>query len=144
MLTWAEILNLLPHGSEMVLLDAVESMTEESIVCLTGCHRASGNPLRCGRSLPAVAAVELAAQALALHGGALCGSAPRAGVLVPVRDLRLNRPDLDVPEAELRVEAGPVRRSDTGCMANFRVGPPDGPYVSGRIGLQFGVPHVVR
>jgi predicted hotdog family 3-hydroxylacyl-ACP dehydratase len=142
-LTRAEILNLLPHGAEMVLLDAVESMTEESIVCLTGCHRASGNPLRRGRSLPAVAAVELAAQALALHG-ALCGGALRAGVLVLVRDLRLNRPDLDVPEAELRVEAGPVRRSETGCMANFRVGPPDEPYVSGRIGLQFGVPHVAR
>lgn len=143
MLTRVEILALLPHGPEMVLIDAVERMTEESIVCLTGCHRASHNPLRLRRNFPAAAAVELAAQALALHG-VLCGSAHRTGVLVLVRDLWLNRPDLDVPEAELRVEAGPVRRSDAGCMANFSVGPPDQPYVSGRIGLQFGMPHVVR
>ncbi len=139
MLTRERIAALLPYGPSMVLLDRVESTAEDSIVCYSRCHREPGSPLRRGGSLPAAAALELAAQAVALHGTIAGGECVR-GMLVLARDVRFGRGDLDVEEDELRIEVQILRRSGAGCTAAFAVGPRESRYVEGRIGILFGAP----
>jgi predicted hotdog family 3-hydroxylacyl-ACP dehydratase len=91
----------------MCLLDSVDRWDAERIHCRTTRHRSADNPLRSRGRLSAVCAIELAAQAMALHGALLAGdmAAPRRGYLASVRgvDLRVRR--LDDLEADLDVSA---------------------------------------
>ncbi len=137
MLTRERIVALLPHGPSMVLLDRVESRAEDSIVCYSRCHREPGNPLCRDGSLPAATALELAAQAAALHG-AIGGEGSVGGMLVLARDLHFARRDLDVDDEEILVAVTILRRSRAGCSVSFRVGPNESPYVQGRVAIQFG------
>ena len=100
-----------PHSGSMCLLDTLRGWTAERIECSATSHRDPANPLRCGGQLLAPAAIEYAAQAMALHG-TLCaapGSAPRSasttGFLASVRAVRLLVPRLDEVEGELRISA---------------------------------------
>ncbi|MGI9285370.1 MAG: hypothetical protein ACR2P1_08270 [Pseudomonadales bacterium] len=58
----------LPHSGAMCLIDRVVSWDEKRICCSTDSHLSSANPLRQNGRLPALCALEYAAQALALHG----------------------------------------------------------------------------
>jgi predicted hotdog family 3-hydroxylacyl-ACP dehydratase len=80
---------LLPHGSGMVLLDRVLSRDGETILCAADSHRDPDNPLRRHGGLPAMAAIEYAAQAAAVHG-ALSGQrvAGAGAVLGGVKDVK--------------------------------------------------------
>ena len=97
----------IPHGGRMCLLDALLSWSAEGILCSAASHRDPDHPLRHGGALPAPAAIEYAAQAMALHG-TLCaapGVAPRPGFLAAVRGVRLRVPRLDTIEGALIVSA---------------------------------------
>ena len=61
----------LPHAGRMCLLERLESWDGDSIICIATSHRDTDNPLRSGGHLHAVAGVEYAAQAMALHGNLL-------------------------------------------------------------------------
>jgi predicted hotdog family 3-hydroxylacyl-ACP dehydratase len=61
----------LPHAGRMCLLDRLVAWDSESITCHASSHRDADNPLRSGGRLHAVAGVEYAAQAVALHGSLL-------------------------------------------------------------------------
>jgi predicted hotdog family 3-hydroxylacyl-ACP dehydratase len=89
----------------MCLLDAVESHDAARVVCRAASHRSAANPLRVGGRLPALAAIEYAAQAMAAHGAlrAAAGAAP--GRLVAVRDVRLHVATLDDVAEDLEVVA---------------------------------------
>jgi predicted hotdog family 3-hydroxylacyl-ACP dehydratase len=92
----------------MVFLDEVLHWDEAKILCRTGSHRNSGNPLRAAGRLGAACGVEFAAQAMALHGCLTFPGdqdAPRAGLLASVRELELRVARLDDIEADLEVEA---------------------------------------
>lgn len=98
---------LLPHRGAMRLLDSVVSWDDVTIECRASTHRAAGNPLRQDGRLPAVVAIEYAAQAMAVHGGlhAAPGHAAPLGYLVAVRDARLLVATLDEITDDLEISA---------------------------------------
>jgi predicted hotdog family 3-hydroxylacyl-ACP dehydratase len=95
---------LIPHRGRMCLLDRMTSWQATRIECIAVNHRDAHHPLRTASGLLASAAIEYAAQAMAVHG-ALCAAAEgdRAapGFLASARDVRLacRRFD-DLPHAD--------------------------------------------
>lgn len=98
----------------MILLDTVESWTASDIVCITNSHRRAGNPLCRAGMLPAYAAIEFAAQAMAIHGALNGNGEARAGVLGSVRHFRTLVASLDGIHDTLRVSAS-LRRGEARC-----------------------------
>jgi len=106
---------LIPHSGSMCLLSRLESWDAAHIVCTADNHRQPDHPLRTRSGLLSTAAIEYAAQAMALHGGLIsqqAGTAATPGFLasargVQLRVLRLD--DLPLPgndnRDELRIEA---------------------------------------
>ena len=130
-----EISALLPHGGDMVLIDRVEGWSEDDIVCSANGHRRRQNPLRYGDALPAFAALEYAAQAMALHGALSSGGAVRPGLLASVRDMRLFTDRLDDVSGVLWIRAVLLRRDPRAAVYAFHVGSADEVLVSGRAGV---------
>ena len=100
----AQIAHLVPQSGPMCLLDAVTHHDASRIVCQAVSHRDAGNPLRRADRLPALAAIEYAAQALAAHCALLGGGTGR-GLLAGVRDVALDVERLDDIEGPLQVRA---------------------------------------
>lgn len=90
-----EFRDLIPHRGTMSLLSEVVRFDEESITCRAVSHRDPAHPLRERGILPALCAIEYAAQAMAVHGALVEPQAPRAGMLAAVRDVTLNVERLD-------------------------------------------------
>jgi len=95
---------LIPHRGRMCLLDRMTSWDATAIECVAVNHRDARHPLRSTSGLLASAAIEYAAQAMAVHG-ALCASAAgesaAPGYLASARDVRVARRRLDdLPRAE--------------------------------------------
>ena len=131
---------LLPHGPGMVLLDRVLSCDDETIICATDSHRNSDNPLRRRGGLPAMAAIEYAAQAAALHG-ALGGprDAGAGAVLGGVKGVTVLIPDLAEIEQTLAVRATLLLARGNGAVYSFEVGPQSGAaVVEGRFTVMYG------
>jgi predicted hotdog family 3-hydroxylacyl-ACP dehydratase len=103
----AGIATRIPHAGRMCLLDALLDWTPERIRCRSTSHRAADHPLRSASGLLAPAAIEVAAQAMALHGALIApaGSAPTPGYLASVREVRLAVPGLDAVAGALIVGA---------------------------------------
>lgn len=96
-----------PHHGRMCLLDRLHEWSPERILCGATSHRDPANPLRSGALLPAVSAIEYAAQAMALHAtlSAAPGVAPTPGFLASVRGVQLQVSRLDDIDGELQVSA---------------------------------------
>jgi predicted hotdog family 3-hydroxylacyl-ACP dehydratase len=89
---------LIPHQGAMCLLSEVERYDERTIVCRATSHASTGNPLRMGGRLPALAGIEYAAQALAVHCALVNGSnaeGRKRGLLAGAREVTLNVERLD-------------------------------------------------
>jgi predicted hotdog family 3-hydroxylacyl-ACP dehydratase len=88
----AGIAALIPHRGPMCLLERMTSWSETRIECIAVGHRDPKHALRSRSGLLASAAIEYAAQAMAVHG-ALCANAAgdRAapGSLASAREVRL-------------------------------------------------------
>ena len=85
----AAIAALIPHHGAMCLLDSVEAWSLDGITSLTAAHQRPDHPLREEDGLPATVGIELAAQAMAVHGGLLAreqGVVVQPGYLPAVRD----------------------------------------------------------
>jgi predicted hotdog family 3-hydroxylacyl-ACP dehydratase len=107
-ITKDELCQLVPHSGAMCLLDEVVGWDEDQILCLASNHQDPANPLRHEGRLPALCAIEYAAQAMAVHGGLTARKnqgKPRAGFLGSVRDLKLFADYLDDIAAPLEVRA---------------------------------------
>ncbi|MGF1527197.1 MAG: hydroxymyristoyl-ACP dehydratase [Candidatus Competibacterales bacterium] len=104
----AAILALIPHQGTMCLLDAVVAWDEGQISCRAADHQSPHHPLaRCGQ-LPALAAFEYGAQAMAVHGALLearHGRRAPLAFLAAIRDGQLWVPRLDPFPAPLTVGA---------------------------------------
>jgi predicted hotdog family 3-hydroxylacyl-ACP dehydratase len=103
---WPPVATLLPHAGAMVLVDAIVDCDARRIVCESACHRDPRNPLRVDGRLPALCGIEIAAQAMALHG-ALSRDPPRAlrfGRLAAIRDVDVHHPALDPFASPLTIE----------------------------------------
>jgi predicted hotdog family 3-hydroxylacyl-ACP dehydratase len=113
-----DIRDLVPHAGAMCLLERIVSADDASVSCTTTTHRSPKNPLRHGGRLAALHLAEYGAQAMAVHGG-LTGDAPRAGVLVAVRDLKLHVERLDDVDGELLIEAKRLLANSAGLVYSF-------------------------
>ena len=98
----------IPHQGRMCLLDSVENWDPQRISCRSGGHRAADHPLRAHGRLGAACGIELAAQAMAVHGALIAESAavkPAGGFLASVRGVRLYVSRLDDVQSDLICDA---------------------------------------
>lgn len=125
----------LPHAGRMCLLASLVQWDNDSIVCLADSHRDADNPLCMDGRLHAVAGVEYAAQAMALHGNLLAGSgAPvTRGYLASVRDLKLAVEDLSMLSGDLNITARRLNGDANGFIYEFEIHAGAGPALSGRL-----------
>ena len=133
----ATIERLIPHAGAMCLLDSVATATELEVLCHASGHRAADHPLRVDGRLPAVVAIEYAAQAMAAHGAlaqatAVAGVDARPGYLVAVREVELHVERLDDLEEDLDVHATRTGGDATSLAYDFAVRAGERILVSGR------------
>lgn len=141
----AAIAARIPHAGSMCLLDRVIAWDDDHIECASGSHRPrpdKSHPLAAqdGR-LPAVAAIEYAAQAMALHGRLIeerrgppqegADASPRRGYLAGLRSVRLHRRWIPADCAELRVRVERFAGDEVQVLYDFNVYG-DGPIAQGR------------
>ncbi len=107
----------------MCLLDRLEAWDSESIRCSSGTHREADHPLCSASGLLAPAAIEYAAQAMALHGALVAppGVRPAPGYLASVRGVRLHCARLDDVPGRLVVRAHRLAGDDTQILYRFTV-----------------------
>ena len=103
-----------PHRGRMCLLDRLLGWDAQAIECSATGHADAAHPLRTASGLLAPAAIEYAAQAMALHGALLAratGVPATPGFLASARGVQLHRlrlDDLPVPApGETRSGADP-------------------------------------
>jgi predicted hotdog family 3-hydroxylacyl-ACP dehydratase len=143
----AGIAALIPHRGPMCLLDRVLAWDATRIECVAVNHRDPRHPLRTKSGLLASAAIEYAAQAMAVHG-ALCASAAGTsaapGFLASARDVRLERWRLDdLPPAtpdELVVTSERQAADATRILCTFRVHHGGHELASGRVAVVLDTP----
>ena len=139
-LTKAQFTALLPQSDAMCLLDTTDSWDATGIVCGSMSHTRIENPLRCGGQLPAVAGIEYAAQAMALHG-ALATQRERAapGMLASVRDVVLHVARLDDITDRLTVSAKQLVAQKRHLLYSFLVEGGGRVLLEGRIAVALGI-----
>jgi predicted hotdog family 3-hydroxylacyl-ACP dehydratase len=132
-----QIAALIPHGGAMVLLDSIEDWGSAFIDARTLSHRDAANPLRRAGRLHAVAAIELAGQAMAVHGRLIGDRIPKRGVLGSLRDLRFQAHRLDEIAGPLVIHAELLTGWGKACAYRFRLQAGERVLVEGRAGVFF-------
>jgi predicted hotdog family 3-hydroxylacyl-ACP dehydratase len=133
---------LIPHSGSMCLLDAVLAWDATSLHCLSRCHRLPGNPLRrADGTLGAACGIELAAQAMAIHGRLLSGDTgpPVRGALASVRDVHLRTATLDNIEGDLTIDAHRLMGDGQGATYRFVIVGDNAELLSGRATVLLGI-----
>ena len=128
-LTKAEIAKLIPHAGSMCLLDRVVTWNSETIECEAINHRDSHHPLARDGVLDTMAAIEYAAQAMAVHGALLADASassdandsPKMGYLASVRDVVCALPFLHELAAPLNISATRIAGEASRVLYEFRV-----------------------
>jgi len=98
----------IPHHGRMCLLDEVVDWSAQRISCRSAGHRAADHPLRAHGRLGAICGIEIAAQAMAVHGALIAEASnvkPLAGLLASVRGVRLHVARLDDVQTDLICDA---------------------------------------
>ena len=118
-----QIAALVPQRGAMCLLERVVSWDAAGIVCASASHRRDDNPLRARGRLHAVAGIEYAAQAVALHGALAAreGREIGPGVLASLRDVELQAERLDLIPGELLAIAEALVVQQRHMLYAFRV-----------------------
>lgn len=140
----AAIAARIPHAGSMCLLDRVITWDEQHIECTATSHRTDdgiAHPLAHDGRLPSTAAIEYAAQAMALHGGlvlerlatapGLLADAPRRGFLVGLRTVQLHCRWIERAWPLLRIRVERFAGDDVQVLYDFEV-LADGPIAQGR------------
>ena len=141
--TNAAIAQLIPHQGTMCLLARVVAWDANGITCSASNHREPAHPLRSASGLLASAAIEYAAQAMALHG-ALCGlaagSVASPGYLASARGVKLHRLRLDDLAGDLQIEATRQAGDDRQILYQFSVSHGGAPVAEGRATVVLNTP----
>jgi predicted hotdog family 3-hydroxylacyl-ACP dehydratase len=128
----------IPHSGRMCLLDEIISWDPERISCRSGGHRAADHPLRAHGRLGIACGVELAAQAMAVHGALTVrrsDAAPRAGFLASIRGVRLHVARLDDVQTDLICNAMRVAGDARTALYEFELRSAKMSLMSGRTTL---------
>ncbi len=137
MLSRAEIQRRIPHAGSMCLVDSVQHWDARSIVCEAAAPSAA-HPLASERGVPAVAMIEYAAQAAAIHGSLVDASvAPRPGLLAKLIDVGLGGAGPQASGGALLVRAELLARVDAGCLYSFEVRDRRSTLAQGRLMIAF-------
>ncbi len=135
-----EILTKIPHAGAMCLLDEVLDWDSEKINCLSHRFAQADNPLRRpDGTLGTASGIEIAAQAMALHGRltAPVDGGPIPGYLVALRGVNLTAPSLDIP-GPLTITAIRLLGDTSGATYSFSVVSPQTECLTGRATVLFG------
>ena len=135
LLDQAGIAALIPHAGRMCLLDGLLDWGPHTIHCRAGGHRAPDNPLRTASGLLATAAIEYAAQAMALHGALLAqstGMRPAPGFLASARGVHCHHLHLHDLPGLLQVDAERLAGDAHQLLYAFRVRHADALIAEGR------------
>jgi predicted hotdog family 3-hydroxylacyl-ACP dehydratase len=136
----AQIERLVPHSGAMCLLDAVMAWDSSHIACRSAAPAAQHPLTREGR-VPAIAACEYAAQAVAVHGALLDGvQDARDGMLAKLADVELRMSYFPLGTGDVSVRAELLGRLATGCLYAFDVASHDQAVASGRLIVAFTNP----
>jgi predicted hotdog family 3-hydroxylacyl-ACP dehydratase len=137
MLTRAQIQARVPHAGAMCLLDAVQGWDATTIVCQAAAPT-TVHPLARAQVVPAIAAIEYAAQAAAVHGTLLDDTdSPRDGMLAKLTDVELSAAGLDEAGGTITVRADLLGRVPSGCMYTFEVSDQHSCVARGRLLVAF-------
>ena len=133
-----DLRTLIPHAGGMCLLERIVSSDDSQIVCAASSHRSPTNPLRHAGKLAALHLAEYGAQTMAVHGGLQsAGEAARGGMLVAIRDLRLEVAWIDDIESELRVHAVKLVANAGGRIYSFSARAGGRELATGRVSVMF-------
>ena len=130
------VATLIPHAGAMRLIDQVDAAASEEIVCSSRSHLSLDNPLRVNGMLPASAAIEYAAQAMAIHAAIIQGGPPRRGVLVVASGVTWSGDRLDATEAPVIVRATRLASMAGSAQYAFTVSAGTDVEVAGTLTLQ--------
>lgn len=133
----------IPHQGRMCLLDGLLGWDARQIHCRASSHQAADNPLRTASGLLAPAAIEYAAQAMALHGALLgAGAEPQQpGYLASVRAVQLPVPLLHTLDGPLQVRAQRLAGDARQILYQFEITDARGqPVAQGRATVVLGQP----
>jgi predicted hotdog family 3-hydroxylacyl-ACP dehydratase len=139
----AGIAALIPHSGRMCLLDRLLGWDALQIRVEASSHRAADHPLRSASGLLASAAIEYAAQAMALHGALLArsaGGSARPGFLASARGVQLQRLRLDDLPGALVIEAQRQAGDERQILYTFSVQHAGEPVASGRAAVVLNTP----
>ena len=137
MLDRVGIQRIVPQTGTMCLLDTVTRWDDRQILCIA-LPPGAAHPLDRDGVVPAVAAVEYAAQATAIHGALLSNAtAPNAGLLAKLTDVSLLGESIPTDAGLLNVEATLLSASAAGCLYTFEVTTALGPLAHGRLMVAF-------
>jgi predicted hotdog family 3-hydroxylacyl-ACP dehydratase len=132
----------------MRLIDRIDAVSADSISCAATSHLSPDNPLRAGPlragplraggHLPVSAAIEYAAQAMAVHGALSRRDegAPRRGFLVIASGVAWTADRLDIAGTELRIDATCLASTDAAAQYSFTLSAGPAVSVSGTLMLQ--------
>jgi predicted hotdog family 3-hydroxylacyl-ACP dehydratase len=123
-LSKADIATRIPHSGPMCLLDCVVSWNNETIICEANNHRDQDHPLVRDGVLDTMAAIEYAAQAMAVAENAASitqNDGPKMGYLASVRDVSCAIPFLHELISPLRIEATRLMGEETRVLYEFNV-----------------------
>ena len=137
----ARIATLIPHAGTMCLLDCVLRWDANSVRCLSRRLAGDDYPLRrADGALGAACGVEIAAQAMAVHGRLVAdGARPSAnGYLASLRDLHLRRARLDDVAGDLVIDAERLMGDAHSAVYRFALGSGDVELLSGRATVLLG------
>jgi predicted hotdog family 3-hydroxylacyl-ACP dehydratase len=126
----------------MVQLDRVIALEEMTLKVATRRHQDSLNPLRNeDGQLPITAGIEIAGEAMALHGALTLDStdaAPRPGMLAQARDLHWSHERLDDDPDEIEITVTLIARTEDSAMYHFEIASPTRPdLMTGRLTVFF-------
>ncbi|MEI6354374.1 MAG: hypothetical protein WCO47_06570 [Methylococcus sp.] len=140
LLTSAEIADYLPHQGPMILVDHIIKADEHSLVGMINNHQDPSHPLRIRGYLPAISAIEMAAQCSAIHGALRASpafSGPRRGVLALIKNISWTRPRLDDIEKPLEIDLLRLHHDPHQALYQFKLSADDDLLVSGQLAVFF-------
>lgn len=130
-----DIAALIPHAGRMCLLAGVRHWDARSLRAWASSHRAPDNPLRSRSGLLASAAIEYAAQAMAVHGALQAragGVALRPGMLASARQVHWHTLRLDTLPGELQIDVTCLAGDTQQLLYRFDITHAHTPVASGR------------